>query len=287
MTSYSYGAVTVVNAIPCGIGAAVGIRLTTSADLTVDGNKRVVRIINDPNEDTRMAKICIKNTFRHFNMSEPEGWYLSVESEIPVSRGLKSSSSACNAIVSSATDHIVGEHGGNGFGTGKDGTLEMIRFGVGCAKEANVTVTGAFDDACACHLGGFVITDNKKNVLLEHDDVEDNDIILLIPERKIRKPSLNAEAFRAVSDKAACIIKKAKKDWYAALTENGELIAGVLGIDDGAASDAMRMGALAAGVSGTGPAISVVVGKGEGASFARDLDLDGYSAIITRTRGRS
>ncbi|MDR0778015.1 MAG: shikimate kinase [Methanomassiliicoccaceae archaeon] len=283
----SYGAITVVNAIPCGIGAAVGIRLTTNADLTAGGTERVVKIINDPNEDTNMARICVKNTFKRFNVSEPDGWKLTVNSQIPVSRGLKSSSSACNAIVSATADNVVRTHGGNGFGIGKDAELEMIRFGVGCAKEAGVTVTGAFDDACACHLGGLVITDNTNDSLLKHDDVEDNDIILLIPEAKIRKPSLDTEAFRAVSGKAKDIIRTAENDWYAALTDNGRLVARVLGIDDGVASVAIRMGALAAGVSGTGPAIAVVVGKGEGMRFARELDFGGYRAMVTRTRGIS
>ncbi|MDR0791184.1 MAG: hypothetical protein LBE47_01435, partial [Methanomassiliicoccaceae archaeon] len=189
----SFGAITVVNAIPCGIGAAVGIDLVTCAGFTVGGTERTVRIINDPCEDPTMARICVSDTFKRFNVDEPDGWDLSVDSQIPVSRGLKSSSSACNAIISSVADHIVREYGGNGFGTGKEGMLEMIRFGVGCAIKAGVTVTGAFDDACACHLGGLVITENTNNALLRHDDTEGNDVLLLIPEAKIRKPSLNAE----------------------------------------------------------------------------------------------
>jgi shikimate kinase len=46
----------------------------------------------------------------------------------------------------------------------------------------------------------------------------------------------------------------------------------------------MAMGALAAGISGTGPAVSVVVGKGDGRSFIKDLEHDGYDVILTRTR---
>ncbi|MDR0791561.1 MAG: hypothetical protein LBE47_03370, partial [Methanomassiliicoccaceae archaeon] len=130
----------------------------------------------------------------------------------------------------------------------------------------------------------LVITENTNNALLRHDDTEGNDVLLLIPEAKIRKPSLNAETFRAVSDKARDIIRTAEKNWYKALTENGRLVAGILGIDDSAASEAMRLGALAAGVSGTGPAISVVVGKGDGMSFMKDLNINGYSMIVTRTR---
>jgi shikimate kinase len=279
----SYGAVSVVNAIPCGIGATVGIDLTTVAEFSIRRTRRTVSIVNDRNESTDMAKICVKNVFKHFGIEEPEGWSLSVDSQIPISRGLKSSSSACNAIVSAVAGVISKEYG-KGFGTSKEDVLDMIRLGVECAKEARVTVTGAFDDACGCHLGGFVITDNEKNELIGHRGIEQNDAILLIPEARIRKPSLDTERLRRMSDAARDIVKIAEKDWYTALTMNGRLVADAVGIDDGVAKKAISMGALAAGVSGTGPAISVIVGKNEGRSFLKDLEHDGYDVIVTRTR---
>jgi shikimate kinase len=280
----SHGAITVINAIPCGIGAAVGIDLRTHARFVPGGRERSVSIANDPNEDTKMARICVMNTFKHFRAAEPEGWSLAVDSEIPISRGLKSSSSACNAIVSAVAGRIAEDRGTAGFGTGKDAQLDMIKLGVKCAIEANVTVTGAFDDACACHLGGFVITDNEKMSLIRHTAAEKNDVILLVPEKKIRKPGLDRERFYALSGKMEKVVKTAERDWHAALTLNGELIAAAVGIDDSIAKEAMRMGALAAGVSGTGPAIAAVVGRGDGASFLKDLDISGYEAIIAGTR---
>jgi shikimate kinase len=275
----SYGAITVMNAIPCGIGAAVGTMLQTKAKFILSGTRKRVKIINDPSEDTGLAHVCVKNTFDHFRVTEPEGWSLSVDSEIPVSMGLKSSSSACNAIISAVAERIR-EECGRMFGD----TIEMIKLGVKCAKEAGVTITGAFDDACACHLGGLVITDNSNNTLIEHRPVEEKDVILLIPGTKIRKPSLNTENFRRFSEDAKKLVKIAEKDWYAALTLNGRLTAEAVGIDDGIAYKAIGMGALAAGVSGTGPAVSIVVEKGEGRSFLNDLGADAYRCILTRTR---
>jgi len=280
----SYGAISVINAIPCGIGATVGIDLRTVAEFDIGGSRRIVTVINDRNEGTEMAAICVKNTFDHFNIDEPEGWSLSIDSQIPISKGLKSSSSACNAIVSAVANAISKEYGKEGFGTSENDTLEMIRLGVRCAKEANVTVTGAFDDACGCQLGGFVMTDNKKDLLIKRMNVKQNDVILLIPGTKIRKPSLNVESFRKISGAVGELIKNVENNWYDALTKNGRLVADVVGIDDGIAGKALSMGALAAGVSGTGPAISVVVGKNEGTSFIKDLDHDGYDVIVTRTR---
>jgi len=278
----SHGAITVINAIPCGIGATVGIDLRTMSEFKVSGSKRSVRIVNDPDEDTTMACICVKNTFRYFDEEEPEGWSLTVDSQIPVSRGLKSSSSACNSIISSVAEWISKEYG-KGF-EGCDGTIEMIRLGVRCAKEANVTVTGSFDDACGCHLGGLVITDNRNDEIIMRKDIDEKDIILLVPDMKIRKPSIDRSRFHAFASLSLENAELAKKDWCAALTKNGSLVAKAVGIDDGIAEIAMAMGALAAGISGTGPALSVVVGKGDGRSFLNDLEHDGYDVILTRTR---
>jgi len=275
----SHGAITVINAIPCGIGATVGIDLSTRSEFNVSGSERSVIIANDPNEDTNMARICVKNTFGYFDLKEPEGWSLTVDSDIPVSRGLKSSSSACNSIISSVAEWISKE-----YKKGFDGTMDMIRLGVKCAREANVTVTGSFDDACGCHLGGFVMTDNRNDAVIMHKDVDEMDVILLIPERKIRKPSIDRGRFHALADRSAKLTELAKKDWCAALTENGALVAVALGIGNLISEKAMAMGALAAGISGTGPAVSVVGGKGDGRSFIKDLEHDGYDVILTRTR---
>ena len=278
----SHGAITVVNAIPCGIGATVGTDLVTSSEFIVSGGERSVNIVNDPSEDTNMARICVKNTFLHFGVEEPEGWSLAVDSQIPVSRGLKSSSSACNSVISSVTEWIAKEYG-KGF-EGNDGTIEMIRLGVRCAREAGVTVTGSFDDACGCHLGGLVITDNRKDEIIIREEVEKKDVILLIPGMKIRKPSLDKDRFYAFASVSSELAELAKRDWFTALTKNGVLVAKALGIDDTVSKKAVSMGAFAAGMSGTGPALSIIIEKNGGASFLKDLEHDGYDAMITRTR---
>jgi shikimate kinase len=279
----SHGAITVINAIPCGIGSTVGIELTTKAEFKIYGTQRNVNIVNERSENTEMAAICVRNAFEHFRIAEPKGWSLRIISEIPISRGLKSSSSACNAIVSAVAEKIFKEHG-KGFERTEEGVLEMIRLGVRCARDANVTVTGAFDDACGCHLGGLVITDNNNDMLIGRSEVDRHDVILLIPDAKIRKPSLDVNRFREIADDVRELVNIADNDWYSALTRNGALVARAVGVDDKIAKKAIQMGALAAGVSGTGPAISIVVGKNEGKKFLKDLGHEGYDAILTRTR---
>ena len=95
----SHGSITVINAMPCGIGATIGVDLTTKAVFSETGGSRTVRIRSDESEDTGMASICVRKAYEYAGIPEPEDWMLETESQIPVSRGLKSSSSACNAIL--------------------------------------------------------------------------------------------------------------------------------------------------------------------------------------------
>jgi len=268
----SYGAITVVNAMPVGIGATIGVSLRTTASFTPEGNERIVRIKNDPAENTDMARFCVSESYAFMKKEEPEGWVLDIDSEIPISRGLKSSSSACNAIISSVMNE-------NGF-TIDD--VELIKLGVKCAKRAKVTVTGSFDDACGCHLGGFVITDNVDNVILFKNSVEEYDVLIHVPEKKIRKTNLPLEELRALSPQMMDVIRLAKTDPLKAMTENGRLISSVSDVDNSVAESAMKNGALGAGMSGSGPAIAIVLKKGDAERFLEETELTNVIRTTTR-----
>lgn len=268
----SHGAITIINAMPCGIGATLGVALTTKAVIDPSGDRKYVRIANDPSENTEMARICVSETYKAIGRTEPEGWVLNVTSEIPISRGLKSSSSACNAIISAVLDcERESMH-----------PLNRIRLGVECARKANVTVTGSFDDACGCEAGGFIITDNRTDTVLDHQDIGDYDVVIHVPREKIRKTDVPLEKLKGISSEMEKLVEIAKNNPFTAMTENGRLIASVSGIDNTLAEFAMENGALAAGVSGSGPAIAIILEEGTGEDFVRDIGLTG--AIMTRVR---
>lgn len=270
----SHGSITVINAMPSGIGATIGVDLRTEAEFSVDGDERVVTIGNDGSEDTTMARICVSRAYERAGIPEPEGWTLVTRSEIPVSRGLKSSSAACNAILRAVMSEL-------------DFTMDpvdLIRLGVVCAREAKVTVTGSFDDACGCGLGGLVMTDNRRDEVLARSDIEDRDVVIHVPRFKIRKSSMPVEALRAAAPELREAIDIAMTDPYRAMTINGRVISKVQGVDNSLAERAVSMGALGAGMSGSGPAIAIVVPKGDGESFARDLGIAPEETIVTCTR---
>ena len=139
----SYGAISVMNAIPCGIGSTIGIRLRTEAEFK-PSDTFAIFLIDRPGMDDALVRTCVSRTFEAIGQ-EPFDYELTVRSDIPPSMGLKSSSSVCNAVISSVLDHFDIQWE----------PLDVIRLGVECAKECGVTITGAFDDEILA-LGGRV-----------------------------------------------------------------------------------------------------------------------------------
>lgn len=271
MIGKSLGAISVINAIPCGIGSTIGVCLQTRAQFVTNVDHTTVKVVNDPNMDDTLARLCVKRTLEHISEDTDIDYELTIQTQIPPSRGLKSSSSVCNAIVQSVL---------NSYGTKID-EMDMLRIGVECAKEAGVTITGAFDDVCGCHFGGVVFTDNSKNELVHRMDIPDYDVVLWIPEKMIPKNKVPVEAYRARKEEFEEALALAYEDPLAALTMNGRLVAEIIGADTSIVDLALSNGALAAGISGTGPAISIVTECGKGQKMA---DIIGGNTILTVTR---
>lgn len=268
----SWGAVSVINAMPCGIGAVIGTELGTRSEFVSGGNSRRVEILNDKSEPTLLAELCVSASYEAANIEEPEGWCLTTCSDIPPSRGLKSSSSACNSMISAVFDEI-------GF---ESDPMDIVRLGVECAKRAKVTRTGSFDDACGCHYGGFVITDNRTDEILLIQDFPIYDVVVHIPKLKIRKESLDLDALKGVADEQREVIELSKTDPLKAMTLNGRIIAKASKLDNSVADAALEAGALAAGISGSGPATAIILEYGHAYEFLEETGLE--DTIVTRTR---
>lgn len=269
MTGTSFGAVTILNAVLCGKGAAFGVDLKTDAEFKLVG-RRTIEILNDRSENTDMARMCVQRTFDHIGIDEPDDWDLEISSEIPISRGMKSSSSACNAIIGSILDRM----------SCRMDDEDLMKLSVECARASGVTVTGALDDVAACHLGGLVITDNDTDTIISKTDVPDVEVFFCIPEQKIRKYVPDVPS--AVRKRAEELFLSIENDPWGVMTENGKLISSILEIDDHAADEAIEHGALAAGVTGFGPAIAIVLEMGDSKRFMAESNIT--PDIITTSR---
>ena len=251
----SHGAATIVNAIATGKGAAFGIDLWTRARVqltdkpgTITGN-----IVSDPTENPVLIEKTVGKVFEYFNLGERFGAKVRTWSNIPIARGLKSSSVAGNAIALAtvaALDRSLDD-------------LTIVNLGVEAAIEAKVTITGAFDDACASYFGGVVATENlKRRIVKRFEIAEPLTVLFYVPAKKAYTSGSNVPRMKSLAPLVRIAYKEAVKGKYwSALTLNGLIYSSALGYDPSIAVDALMAGALAAGLSGTGPAVTAVVSE--------------------------
>jgi shikimate kinase len=249
----SHGAATIVNAIALGKGAAFGVGLWTKAEVRLTDEPAIIKgeITSDPTESTALIEKTVARFFQHFGVEKRFGAKVKTWSNIPIARGLKSSSVAANAVAL-ATVAALGE-------TLDD--LTVVNLGVEAAFDAKVTVTGAFDDACASYFGGVVVTDNLKRKVVERFTLPEGLTVLFhVPSSKAYTGHSDVNRLRTVKPLVKIAYKEALKgNFWAALTLNGLIYSFALGYDASVALDALTAGALAAGLCGKGPAVTAVV----------------------------
>jgi shikimate kinase len=278
------GAFTIINGIASGMGGACGVDLRIAARVELYGNGGLIESeFSGPGAnshmDDRLVRACIRRLASDVMDIDPEtaGARVETVSEIPASRGLKSSSAAANAILMA---------GLNALGHDME-PLEVVQLGVDCAIDADVTLTGAFDDAVATMFGGAVLTDNEARKIVAWADMPpDLEVAFLVSDRKIQKDTLNRSDFAAIHDQVQEAFDLAREgDVANAITLNGRVYAPIVGVDNTPADAALAAGAWAAGMTGTGPAIAVV--HTAEATEAVLAALAPFQGTIVRTRTNS
>ncbi len=256
ITAVAHGAATIVNAIATGKGSAFGINLETKATVRLNDSGRIdAKIKGCPNEDTNLIKLCAKKVFEHLDVDH--GAKIETQSEIPIAKGLKSSSAAANAVVLATWKAIAKEHDKE---IKEIDDKAIINLGVDAAIDAGVTITGAFDDASASFFGGWVVTDNEKREILRSGEMERLNVLIWVPEKKTYTQDVDVEKTRLLSGEVMTAWSEAfRGDLYAAMTLNGILYSATLKQDPDIALEALRSGAIAAGLSGTGPGVVALV----------------------------
>jgi shikimate kinase len=233
------------------------VDLWTKAEVSLTDEPAVVNgeIASDPAESTALIEKTVARVFRHFGVEKRFGAKVKTWSNIPIARGLKSSSAAANAVAS-ATVAALGE-------TLDD--LAIVRLGVDAAFVAKVTVTGAFDDACASYFGDIVITDNlRRRVVKRFTLPEGLTVLFHVPSSKAYTGDADVNRLRTVKPLVKIAYKEALKgNFWASLTLNGLIYSSALGYDASVALDALAAGAVAAGLCGKGPAVTALVSNGK------------------------
>jgi len=259
------GAGTVLNALATGVGSAFAIDADTEATVELDDSGTVDgKIADAPDADTRLVERCVELVVERFG--DDEGGRVRTESEVPMAAGLKSSSAAANAAVLATCDALdcrVGEEP-----TADLSRLDACRIGVRAARDAGVTVTGAFDDASASMLGGVTVTDNAEDELLSRECFE-WEVLAWTPDEQAFSADADVARCEQVAPMADLVADLALAGRYGeAMTVNGLAFSAALDFPTDPAVDAMPHVA-GVSLSGTGPSV-VAVGDEDGIERVRD-----------------
>ena len=249
----AHGACSLLHAAGTGYGASMALDLPILVRVL---DKKSKREIHD-NDGLLPHIVDAWTAAGHELPIEQESLHWAVQSKIPAREGLKSSSALSVAAVRAlcdSTDTALELH-------------ELVAIAVDAQLRAEITLTGSIDDTWACATGGWKLInanepDVAQGVLIQGDGPNRDEWKVLLVSRGPReaRPALEdfvphqqqfIQALNAIQDGNELV----------ALTLNGR---GVIGAtkDHKArllANDALVNGARAAGLSGSGTAIVIVI----------------------------
>ena len=242
-----HGAVSIVNAIATGKGSTLGISLGIEAIVETEPGRGIIFENRESNLSSRLIRKVVETSVPKSEL-EKNKIVISVKSEIPSGYGLKSSS-AISSVISLACAKLFKP---------KATDLEILKDGVYASIESKVSITGAFDDACACYFGGFIVTDNSNIKIIKSEKApEDLSAIIFIPKSRRRGNVKKLKILNGVFSQAWDLANKS--DYWNAMILNGLATSAILGSDPKIITDLIDSGALGASVSGNGPSIAAVV----------------------------
>jgi shikimate kinase len=227
------------------------------------------RNLSDPNEKGGLAEATAKLVFRRFGYSKCLGAIVETQSNIPVAVGLKSSSAASTAVALACVK-ALGR---------KTSDIEVVKLGVEASLRAGVTLTGAFDDACACYFGGVVVTDNlKRRILKRFKPGSRFRVLVRVPKQKRYTHDVDPAPLKEIRPLIRVAYREALRgNYWNSLTLNGLAYSSAFGFDTASTMAALNAGAVAAGLTGKGPAVVAIV---------RESDRESVCAVWRRLGGR-
>lgn len=240
-----HGAVSIVNAIATGMGSALGISLKVTAEAQIQTGHGI-KFTTGRNGD-RLIKNIIQKTIPK-EIIDGNMISISVDSQIPLGYGLKSSSAVSNAVAL-ACSRMAKEAEIDDYG--------ILDLSTRSSLEAKVSMTGAYDDATACYFGGFTVTDNYSRRLIRKEKAPENLYAIIMLPTNSSRGGINK--LRNFSDLFIDAFQLAESGQYwKAMKLNGVLASAALSSSYAPALDAIEHGALSASISGNGPSIAAI-----------------------------
>ncbi|MGD2073258.1 MAG: shikimate kinase [Candidatus Thorarchaeota archaeon] len=240
----SHGAISIITAFASGKGCALGIDLPV--EVTVAFERGIFK-------KKTFLDHCIAAVFEAVSVEMEYVPHLTIDSRVPRSRGLKSSSAVANATICATLDaldkHLHDE--------------EILRLNASISKQVGISITGSLDDAAASLWGGVVFTDNLHNKIVKREQFPENvKAVLYIPEEirsslDVRPLMDTVQRYGPIMDSIFTLA--CNGNIYEAMTLNGLVYSSLFGYPSDKITEAINAGAEGASLSGKGSAVAALV----------------------------
>ena len=256
-TSTVFGAISIINGIATGKGSTLGISLKVTAKITLEpGHTGISKNFVNDKLINKIIKSTIPNKILNNNFIS-----INLTSDIPAGWGLKSSSAVSNAI-SLACHKLVND-------TIYD--RSVLNAAVNASLWAKVSITGAFDDACACYFGGIILSDNLYKKLIKREQINsDLCAVIFLPNGISRGDMTKLKLHRDLFNHAFKLAIRG--DYWKAMNLNGILVNSIIYNNYEPLLDSIENNCLAVSYSGNGPAIAAVAHKDNVENLKSSLD---------------
>ena len=269
-----HGAVSLVNAIANKKGATLGIDLKVEAIVETSSGKGISIQSENKSLSSRLINKTVEKIVSKKDL-EKNKISITLNSEIPLGYGLKSSSAISTAVALACAKIFKP----------KLTDQQILLAGVDASIESKVSITGAYDDACSCYYGGFNVTDNEKRKRVHHEKIPSNLIaVIFLPKNRKRGNLKNLQTLSSVFENAWNLARNA--NYWEAMIINGLATATLLNSDTKIISNLLEKGAIGASISGNGPSIAAITKKENESNIKKVFSTLEGSVIVSKVNNQ-
>ena len=265
----SNGAISILHALGTGRGCSVGIQLETQV--------QIVNQSNEVNDDRHGLLASVEYCWREQGFPIPDEFGWNVESTVPIGQGLKSSSALSCAALRALNSCAW---------TGLSNS-EIADLSAKSQLMSKCAITGSMDDNWASLEPGWKLVDpslGASDSIIIQGEMDDRlSVLVCLRGERSREisPTKFLEQNQIFERSLASIMSGSALD---SLSSNGMAVSAATGDHEALriSNLCIASGAIASGISGSGPAIAVVCFEADTESISEIIDEMGYSTIQTR-----
>ena len=256
-----HGGISILHALGAGYGAAVSISLSTRVQLRDSPVKK------EPKDTHGLIPAVVETwTEAGHPLPDSEEMHWAVRSDLPIGRGLKSSAAlavACIRALCDATETTLENH-------------QIVDIAADAQLACGCSFTGSVDDAWAAVEPGWKVVDPNvpaaEGVLMEGQIEDSENWTILILDRGPRIIEPNPDQFQMHANQFQQAITAVEQEKiFNAMIQNGRAVTSALGDASGrkACGDMSILGCRVSTISGSGPAIALILPEAQQSSIRR------------------